>query len=145
MKRISLIALLVTVLCSMACARGKQPIAFTKLPQAIQDSVLAHFTADQVQLATCEKTMPKHFEYELRIADGTKIEYNQSAQLMKVSNKAGIQTAYIPEKVLTYITETFPNSVITEYKVSPMKKAVELNDDIELVFDKHGKFLRIDD
>ena len=145
MKRISLIALLVTVLCSMACARGKQPIAFTKLPQAIQDSVLAHFTADQVQLATCEKTMPKHFEYELRIADGTKIEYNQNAQLMKVSNKAGIQTAYIPEKVLTYITETFPNSVITEYKVSPLKKAVELNDDIELVFDKHGKFLRIDD
>jgi len=140
-----MIALLIAVLCSTACARGKQPMAFAKLPQAIQDAVLAHFTADQVQLATCEKTMPKHYEYELRIADGTKLEYNQNAQLVEISNKAGIQTAFVPEKVLTYITETFPNSVITEYKVSPLKQAVELNDDIELVFDKHGKFLRIDD
>lgn len=146
MKRISIIALLVTVLCSTACAaRGKQPLAFTALPQAVQDSVLLYYTADQVQFSTGEKTMPKHFEYELRIDDGTKMQYNQRAVLEKISNKAGVKEAFIPAGIMQYVRETFPNAVITEFKRSPMKQEVELNNDLELVFNKRGQFLRIED
>lgn len=146
MKRISIIALLITVLCSAACAaRGKQPLAFAALPQAVQDSVLLHYTADQVQFSTGEKTMPKHFEYELRIDDGTKMQYNQRAVLEKISNKAGVKEAFIPAGIMQYVRETFPNAVITEFKRSPMKQEVELNNDLELVFNKRGQFLRIED
>ena len=145
MKRISIIALLLTVLCVAASARGKQPIVFDKLPQAVQDSVLAHFTADQLQLATSLKTRPRFYEYDLRMADGTKMEYNKKAQLLKVSNKAGIQSSFVPEEILTYVQANFPNAVITKYECESFKKVIKLNDDMTLTFNKQGKFIRIED
>jgi hypothetical protein len=145
MKRFSIVALLLTVLCITISARGKQPIALDQLPQAVHDSVLAHFTADQVQLATSQKTKPRYFVYELRMADGTRLEYNKKAQLLKVSNKAGIQKSYVPEVILTYVQATFPNAVITKYECETLKKEIKLNDDMSLIFDNKGKFIRIDD
>ena len=144
MKKISIIALLALVsLC--ANARGKQPITFAKLPQNVQDSVLVNFTQDQIQLITSEKTMPKHYKYVFNMADGTKLECNNKAQLRKVSNKNGIKEVFVPEKILTYVHETFPNATITEYKKETMKQEIELNDKMDLVFNKNGAFIRIDD
>ena len=126
-------------------ARGKQPISFQKLPQNVQENVLANFAEDQIQLITSEKTMPKHYKYVLNMADGTKLECNNKAQLRKVSNKNGIKEVFVPENILTYVHETFPNATITEYKRESMKQEIELNDKMDLIFSKNGKFIRIDD
>lgn len=144
MKKLSIIALL-TLVSLCVNARGKQPIVFDKLPEAVQDSVLAHFTAEQVQLATSLKTKPRYYVYEMRMADGTKLEYNKKAQLLKVSNQAGIQSSFVPEVILTYVQTTFPNATITKYKSETLKKEIKLNDDMTLIFNKKGKFIRIDD
>jgi hypothetical protein len=128
-----------------AFARGKQPITFAKLPQAVQETVLVNFTQDQIQLITSEKTLPKHYEYTFVMADGTKLECTSKAQLRKVSNKNGIKEAFVPEIILTYVHETFPNATITEYKRETMKQEIELNDKMDLVFNTKGQFLRIDD
>jgi hypothetical protein len=144
MKRILFIALMSVVTLS-AFARGKQPITFAKLPQAVQETVLVNFTQDQIQLITSEKTLPKHYKYTFVMADGTKLECTNKAQLRKVSNKNGIKEAFVPEIILTYVHETFPNATITEYKRETMKQEIELNDKMDLVFNTKGQFLRIDD
>ena len=136
---------LMSALCLAGFSRGKQPINFQKLPQAVQEAVLANFAQDQIQLITSEKIMPKHYKYVFTIADGTRLECNNKAQLRKVSNKSGIKEVYVPENVLTYVHETFPNATITEYKRESMKQEVELNDKMDLIFSKNGKFIRIDD
>ena len=133
------------MLCLGASARGKQPVAFSKVPQIVQDTVLNHYLMEDVLLSTRQKTQPRHYMYEFRTADGTKMLYTDKAVLIEASNKAGIQHSFLPAKVLNYVLEVFPNAVITEYERSSMKQEVELNNDIELVFNKHGKFLRIDD
>ena len=144
MKRILFIALM-SVVTLGAFARGKQPITFQKLPQAVQEVVLVNFTQDQIQLITSEKTMPKHYKYVFNMADGTKLECNNKAQLRTVSNKNGIKEAFVPENILTYVHETFPNATITEYKRETMKQEIELNDKMDLIFSKKGAFIRIDD
>jgi hypothetical protein len=143
-KKILFIALM-SVITLGAFARGKQPMTFAKLPQKVQDTVLVNFSEDQIQLITSEKTMPKHYKYVLHMADGTKLECNNKAQLRKVSNKNGIKEAFVPEIILTYVHETFPNATITEYKRETMKQEIELNNKMDLVFNTKGKFLRIDD
>ena len=144
MKKILCIALM-SVVTLGAFARGKQPMTFQKLPQVVQEAVLVNFTQDQIQLITSEKTMPKHYKYVFNMADGTKLECNNKAQLRKVSNKNGIKEAFVPENILTYVHETFPNATITEYKRETMKQEVELNDKMDLIFSKKGTFIRIDD
>ena len=144
MKRIVFVALL-SALSLSGFARGKQPITFQKLPQAVQEAVLANFEQSEVQLITSEKIMPKHYKYVFNMADGTKMEYNNKAVLRKVTNKKGIKEVFVPENICTYVHETFPNATITEYKRETMKQQIELNDKMDLIFSSKGKFIRIDD
>jgi len=144
MKRISLLAFI----CSMSFAlfaANKQPVALTAMPQVLQDTIAAHFTPDQILIVTYEKTMPKRYVYEFRLADGTKLKYTNKAQLLKISNEKGIDLVFVPNGIKKYVEETFPNAFITEYKRSTMRQEVNLNIDAELIFDKSGRFLRITD
>ena len=149
MKKISIIALLALVsLC--VSARGKQPVAFQKMPEVLQTEILNNFTEDQVQLITSEKTMPRHHKYVFHLADGTKLVYMSvgkkkiKIQFRQITNPVGVKQELVPENILTYIQETFPNATITLYKRETMKQAIELNENMDLVFDKKGKFIRID-
>ncbi len=145
MKKIALVALLLSAFSMGLFARGKQPIAFDKLPQVVQEEIQKNFDPSEVQLITSKKTAPRRFDYAFNMADGTKIMYTNKAQLLKVENIKGINVVFLPEKVLTYIQETFPNANVTEYKIEYGVHKVELNNEIELLFTKKGKFIRIDE
>ena len=149
MKKFSIIALLALVsLC--VSARGKQPVAFQKMPEVLQTEILNNFTEDQVQLITSEKTMPRHHKFVFHLADGTKLEYMAvgkkkiKVQFRQITNPVGVKQELVPENILTYIQETFPNATITSYKRDAMKQVIELNENMVLVFEKNGKFIRID-
>ena len=136
-----------TVLCLLsltAFARGKQPISFEALPQIVQDEIHKNFETEQIQFITSEKSLG-HMIYTFSIDDGTQIEYNEKAGLLEVENRMGIDSIFVPEKIKEYVKKTFPNATITEYTYESMKQQVELNGKLELVFDKRGSFLRIDE
>ena len=144
MKKISLLAL-ICVMSMGIFAANKQPVALTAMPQVLQDTIGAHYTPDQVLIVTFEKVMPKHYVYEFRMADGTKLKYTNNARLIKIDNEKGIDLAFVPSGIQKYVAETFPNAFITEYKRSTMSQVVELNIDVQLIFDRSGRFLRITD
>ena len=136
------------VLCAMSAAvlaANKQPVALTAIPQAVQDSIAAHYTPDQILIVTCEKTMPKHFQYDFRIADGSKLSYSDKAVLMRLENEQGIDLSYVPSGIQKYVKETFPNATMIEYRRSSSRQDIMLNIDIRVVFDKSGRFLRLED
>ena len=95
MKRIAFIALL-SVLCLTAFAKGKKPVPYDKVPQAVQTEYQKYFTPDQVQYVTFEKALGQKL-YTFVLAEGTKIKYNHKAVLRKVENKDGVLTSLVPE------------------------------------------------
>lgn len=127
-----------------AFAKGKQPIAFDKVPQPVQTELQKYFTQDQVQYATFEKALGQKL-YTFVLEDGTKIKYNHKAVLRKIENKNGILTTLVPEKIMEYANATFPKATITEYVCDKSRKEIELNNNMELIFNKRCKFLRIED
>ena len=127
-----------------AFAKGKQPIAFDKVPQPVQTELQKYFTQDQVQYATFEKALGQKL-YTFVLEDGTKIRYNHKAVLRKIENKNGILTTLVPEKIMEYANATFPKATITEYVCDKSRKEIELNNNMELIFNKRCKFLRIED
>ena len=143
MKKLTLMALLLGLFCLTAGAKGKQPIAIEKLPRAVKAAAMQHYTPDQILFITMEKQVGKD-EYEFSLADGTKVEFYENGQLHKIKSQQGVPDAFIPENMLQYIKATFPNSSVTEYKNDRMMKKIEINNDVDLVFNRRGKFLRID-
>ena len=65
-------------------------------------------------------------------------------QFREITNPAGIKQEFVPENIQSYIQETFPNATITSYEKETMNQTIELNQDMVLVFNKSGKFIRID-
>ncbi len=145
MKKIALVALLISVFAAGVSARGKQPIAFEKVPEVVQEEVQKYFLPLEIQLITVKKVAPRKFEYTFSMEDATQIKYSNKAVLLEVENEKGVLPVFIPEKILTYVLETFPNATITSYEAASGKKVIELNDEMVLVFTKKGKFLRIED
>ena len=143
MKKLTLMALLLGLFCLTAGAKGKQPIAIEKLPRAVKAAAMQHYTPDQILFITMEKQVGKD-EYEFSLADGTKVEFYENGQLHKIKSQQGVPDAFIPENMLQYIKATFPNSIVKEYKNDRMMKKLEINHDVDLVFNRRGKFLRID-
>ena len=145
MKKIALVALLISAFAAGVSARGKQPIAFEKVPEVVQEEVQKYFLPLEIQLITVKKVAPRKFEYTFSMEDATQIKYSNKAVLLEVENEKGVLPVFIPEKILTYVLETFPNATITSYEAASGKKVIELNDEMVLVFTKKGKFLRIED
>ena len=143
MKRIAFIALL-SVLCLTAFAKGKQPIPYKSLPKEVQKEVKKSYTQQEVQLITSEKKAFKHHEYTLIMEDGSKVAFNEKGQVTNARNAQGIKDAFIPKTIAQYIKKTTPNAVVTEYRMDSNKQEIILNDQMTFVFDKKGKFLRLD-
>ena len=143
MKKI-VIASVLSLLTLTAFARGKQPISFEALPQIVQDEIHKNFETEQVQFVTSEKSLG-HYVYTFSIDDGTQIEFDNKGGLLSVENKMGIDSIFVPTKIKEYVTKTFPNATITSYKYESLKQEIELNNKLDLIFDRRGAFLRIDD
>jgi len=144
MKKLFMAAALLCLMCLTANAKSKQPITFEALPLIVQEEIQKNFQQTQIQFITSEKVLGHH-AYSFAIDNGTQITYNEKAGLLEVSNKQGVDSVFVPEKIYDYIKRTFPNGTITEYKYESMKQEVELNNKLDLIFDKRGSFLRIDD
>ena len=143
MKKFAFIALL-SMVCLTVSARGKQPITFENLPQIVQEEIHKNFENEQIQFITSEKTLGR-FEYTFSIDDGTQIVFDNKGGLIEVQNKMGIDSIFVPTKIKEYVTKTFPNATITEYKYESLKQVIELNSKLDLIFDRRGAFLRIED
>lgn len=73
---------------------------------------------------------------------GTEVDLNLIAE----SSDHHVNSAALPQPVLTYISTNYPDNTIHEAEVEDNGQfEVELNNGIELVFDAQGNFLGIDD
>lgn len=143
MKKLTLIALLLSLFCLSADAKGKQPIALEKLPKAVKGAALKYYTPDQILFITKQKELGKD-DFEFTLADATKVSFFENGQLHRIKSQQGIPDDFIPANMLKYIKATFPNSIVTEYKNCSTMKKIEINNDVDLVFTRKGKFLRIE-
>ncbi len=137
--------LLLSMFTLVACADSKSmPITFEQLPNEAQTFIQKHFPSVQIDYILMEDGW--NTEYEVRLSNGTKVEFNEQGDMRQVDCEYGS----VPESILlnpikSYLQTHFPNTNVTEYHVERKEIKVELNTGIELVFNAQGGFLRIDD
>ena len=144
MKKILFVALL-ALTCSFTACANEQVITYDQVPEPAKAIVTAHFDAAQIAYVTLDKGLMDD-EYEVRFNDGRTIEFNKAGELLKVDCKqTEVPSALVPEPVLTYVKANFPNAFITEWGKDDRGYKAELNNGLDLKFNRKLEFIRIDD
>ena len=144
MKKILFVALL-ALTCSFTACDGKQVITFDQIPESAQNIVATHFDVAQLAYVTLDKELWNK-EYELRFNHGCTIEFDKHGELVKVDCKAAeVPSALVPEPVQAYVKAQFPNAFITEWGKDDRGYKAELNNGLDLEFNRKYEFVRIDD
>lgn len=142
--------LFAALLCFLAvtitsCAQHDTPIEFSQLPQAAQEFCNQHFAGSDILMIVYDSEIGDK-DYKVMYTSGAEVKFNKEGAWKSVEfEKGSIPEDIIPENILKTIKEKYANGSIT--KISKERKTieVEINDRIELIFNKSGKFLRYDD
>lgn len=139
MKKILVILVGVIALSTfVSCDRVVPP---EKLPAQAKQFIAAHFNG--VDVLSVRKD---GFQYDAVLFDGTELEFSHGGQWIKVDCGLNpLPDGILPANTAKYLAAKFPMNFATHVKYEHKRYEVELNNDLDLVFDKNGNFIGIDD
>lgn len=122
----------------VSCDRVVSP---DKLPAQAKQFITAHFNG--VDVLSVRKD---GFQYDAVLFDGTELEFSHGGQWIKVDCGLNpLPDGILPALTAQYITAKFPMNFATHVKYEHKRYEVELNNELDLVFDKNGHFMGADD
>ncbi|MDE6017351.1 MAG: PepSY-like domain-containing protein [Muribaculaceae bacterium] len=144
------VLLMVAVICCFMSgyAFDKYSIDRNDLPEAAQSFLKEFFPKAKVGLVKTDKHLLKKTDYDVKLVNGTKIEFNNSGKWTSVDCKTReVPEGIIPKPIRTYVKKNFPDVKIVKIEKTSTKYEVELSDDVELTFNLLGQFksMKIDD
>ena len=135
-----LLVVLLGVMTLNVFAANDRPVTFQQLPQKAQTFITTHFSGVEFLSATVDD------DYEVYLANGTKVEFTLQGEWKEVKCPgSAVPAAIIPAAISKYVKANFPNSTIVKIEKKYSGYEIELNNDMELKFDKNGRFLSYDD
>jgi len=86
------------------------------------------------------------FHYEAVLFDGTELEFRHNGQWIKVDcGMNQLPAGVLLANTAQYLTAKFPMNFATHVKYEHKRYEVELNNDLDLLFDENGNFIGTDD
>lgn len=124
----------------------KKVIQFGELPQAAQTFVDTHFADKQVSIVYHDTELADK-DYEVIFTDGANIDFSKKGEWTEVEDRDtnGVPTAIMLQGIVDYVSTNFAGQYVVQLGKERSNYEVELNNGVEMVFDKDGQFLRYDD
>lgn len=129
-------------------AFDKYTIDRDELPQPAQEFLNEHFPKAKVSMIKVDKHLLKKTDYDVKLTNGTKIEFNNSGKWTSVDCKTKeVPQKLIPKAIRNYVSKNFPQTFITSIEKKTSGYEIELNDGVELKFNLLGGFksMKMDD
>ena len=83
--------------------------------------------------------------YDVHLSNGFEIDFDINGNWTDIDGgQTAIPTAIIPEPITNYVTMNYPNLFITTIEIETTGYDVELSNELDLVFNPQGEFVRID-
>jgi hypothetical protein len=145
MKKI-LLSLIVAMLAIMPIvADNDKMITREELPEKAQMFLTKHFDNVEVLYAKAERDMGIVTSYDVVLSGNVKVEFNRSGEWTNVDcEHSQVPNSILPQGVLDYVSTKFAKAYVVEIERGLMGYDVKLSNDLDLDFDKNGKFLRVD-
>lgn len=140
MKKIVFTLLLVVVGLGVARA-DKYTIDRSQLPEAAQQMLTEHFPKAKVSMIKVDKHLLKKTDYDVKLVNGTKIEFNNAGKWTSVDCKTReVPQGLILKPIQRYVKKNFPDVKIVKIEKDFKGFEVDLSDGVELKFDRLGTF-----
>lgn len=117
--------------------------SFQTMPANIKSFLARYYPKATVAKYESKKTVVGQ-KYEVKLNNGAEIDFDKNGNWEEISDKQGIPSALIPVQIKTYLAQNYKGVNVESIDKEKNKIKVELINDIDLEFDKNGKFLRID-
>ena len=116
------------------------------LPANAQTFVNQYFSANDIVSVWQDTEKGKVEEYTVLFADGTEVEFHSDGNWKEVKARNGqVSPKIVPVKIAKYVHKKFPKAMIKEIKKGRTKYEIDLTNNVELLFNLNGNFLKIDD
>jgi hypothetical protein len=116
-------------------------VSADKLPAQAKQFVTAHFNG--IEVLSVRKD---GFKYDVVLFDGTEMEFSHGGQWIEVDCGLNpLPDGVLPANTAKYLTAKFPMNFATHVKFEHKRYEVELDNDLDLLFDKNGNFMGADD
>lgn len=140
MKKVSIIMAFLAILCfgmSSAMAQNTNP-------------AITQFVEQYFPKATIQMVMPDDDDIDVVLSDYTKVEFKRNYEWKKVDCEHSttyitVPAALVPEQITTHVNTNFPNAIINKLEKKLMGWEVELNNGLEIKFNKNFGVTEIDD
>ncbi len=145
MKKIfSILALAIATLVGLqSCEKEDVMIPAAELPSEVISFLDTHFSGIEVR-SVIKDYDNSTYEFEVYLSNGTRIELSRRGEWRNVENHlAGVPHSVIPNKILTYVAENYPDQMIIGIE-RDRQIDVELKGGVELVFSLNEDFVRFD-
>ena len=145
MKKMFLLLVVLIMAVMPMLADNDKMITREELPEKAQMFIDEHFANVDVLYAKAERDMGVITSYDVVMEGDVKIEFNRSGEWESVDcNRGRVPDSVLPKAVLDYVAKKFPKAYVVEIERNMMGYDVKLSNDLDLEFDKSGKFLRVD-
>ena len=111
---------------------------------------ITQFVEQYFPKATVQMVMPDEDDIDVVLNDYTKIEFRLNNEWKKVDCEhsttfTAVPATIVPEQITAYVTTNFPGAIIRKLEKKYMGWEIELNNGLELKFNKNFKVMEIDD
>ena len=140
-----LVALLCMLLQSVTCLADDKIIPVEQLPAPAKTFVKKYFPQATIEYAT-KDTEFMGTTYEVRLSDGTEVDFNKKGNWDNVDCKTkAVPASLVPAAIAQYVKAHYPNTVIVKIDKERGGYEIELSNDLDLKFNSKGKLIGIDD
>lgn len=145
MKKLVFSILFMAFALSLDASTDGRIVGFDRLPQNAQQIIIQHFSKDNVLMVEMDRDGLRT-EFEVRLKDGTEIDFDSDGNLKKIDcQDRRVPDALVPAEVLAYVNGSYPEAYITEWSRDDGRWKAELNNGLDLMFNRKYQFVGIDD
>jgi|SRR6218665_899752 len=135
------------LLMALACTANAQDkkIKPAELPEDATAFIKTYFVNTKIKTVKKETDKNKLATFEVVLEDKTEIEFRENGTWKEVDGKgAVIPVSFVPKSFWKYIKENYPKEEITHIDKGEEEIEVDLTNGLELIFNQHGQFVRVD-
>ena len=133
--------ILMSIIAMSAFVSCDRVLSADKLPNEAKQFLAANFSGNEVLSVRRDG-----LKYDVVLMDGTDLEFKHNGQWIEVDCQLNpLPNGILPATTAKYLAAKFPMNFATHVKYEHKRYEVELNNDLDLLFDKNGGFMGADD
>lgn len=122
----------------------EKSMVLNAIPAEIQSYVTAHFPSHTI-IQVVKDVDDAEVTYEAVLSDGVFLEFNRRKEIIEIKAGFGLPASVIPDNIRNYVNANYPDNLIVGWELEDNRnQQVDLNNGLELLFDRSGNFIRAD-